>query len=99
MPTITKTTTKKTKSRQPAKSFQMRLTITPEIYDNILKARKKYKYLDDVEIVKIFIGRGADLENLDDLDYLSSPNWNSTASENAFKNSDEAEHWLNSIKN
>ena len=99
MPITTKTTSKKNNSKLPAKSYQMRLTITAEIYEDILKARKKYRYLDDVEIVKIFIGRGADLDSLEDLDYLSSSNWNSTANNNAFKNSQDAAEWLDSIKN
>jgi hypothetical protein len=99
MPITTKTVSKKTNTKPSTKSYQMRLTITPEIYEDILKARKKYRYLDDVEIIKIFIGRGADLDSLDDLDYISSSKWNSTASENAFKNSEDASKWLDSLKN
>lgn len=52
-------TSKVTNQKQ---SYQMRLTINEKIYNDILKARKKYKYLDDVEIIKIFIGLGSDVE-------------------------------------
>jgi hypothetical protein len=65
MPIITKL-----KTKTNAKSYQMRLTITPKIHDEIVKARKKYKYLDDVEIVKIFIGHGVDFAFLKDDDEI-----------------------------
>jgi hypothetical protein len=48
--------------KTPTKSYQVRLTITPELHNDILKARQHYKYLDDVEIIKIFIGRGSKIE-------------------------------------
>jgi hypothetical protein len=47
-----------------SKSYQLRLTVTPKLHADIVKARKKYKYLDDIEIVKIFIGHGVDKEFL-----------------------------------
>lgn len=99
MPVLTKTTSIKKQLKTSTKSYQMRLTITPQIYKDILKARRKYKYLDDTEIIKIFIGRGADLDSQDELDYLSNKNWSKSANPNAFENSDEAMEWLNSTKN
>jgi|GEM_PF-3034790 len=98
MPVLTKTPIKKRRLNPVTKSYQMRLTITPEIYKDILRARRKYKYLDDTEIIKIFIGRGADLDSQDDLDYLLNTNWSKSANPNAFENPEEAMEWLISTK-
>ena len=98
MSLLAKTTTKKKQLKVVTKSYQMRLTITPQIYKDIVRARRKYKYLGDTEIIKIFIGRGADLDNQGDSDYLSNTNWSAAASPDAFDTSDEAMEWLNSVK-
>ncbi|MEI6728991.1 MAG: hypothetical protein WCK98_05090 [bacterium] len=98
MPTLTKNLSKKTKLSPIAKSYQIRLTVTPKIHEDILKARLKYKYLDDIEIIKIFIGRGADLDNVEDLSYLSNSNWSQTSGANAFENTTEAMEFLHSLK-
>jgi predicted GTPase len=54
--TITKVANVATK---PKKSYQIRVNITPELYQEIQKAKKaEFRFLDDAEIIKIFLSRG-----------------------------------------
>jgi hypothetical protein len=60
MLTKTQISTKvKTKRSTKARSYQLRLTITPQIQADLLDARKEYPYLDDIEIIKVWIGKGS----------------------------------------
>ena len=52
-------TTDKKVTKSPKKSYQIRVNITPELYNEIQKAkRNEFRFLDDAEIIKIFLSRG-----------------------------------------
>ena len=57
-----------TKTKKTRKTNFIRLTISPTLEKDLVKARKKYPYLEDAEIIKIWLGNGAksDFGNLSD---------------------------------
>ena len=60
MSTKTKAQKAKTITKKPnsQKTYQLRLTITPQIQADLALARLEYPYLNDLEIIKIWLGRG-----------------------------------------
>lgn len=56
------------------KPYQIRINITRELYNDIQRAKAtQFKYLDDSEIAKIFLSRGA-VNTLPEIDYTDIPN-------------------------
>jgi hypothetical protein len=58
------------------KSYQIRVNITPELYQEIQKAKKnEFRFLDDAEIIKIFLSRGVNYNKVEhELDYSEISN-------------------------
>jgi hypothetical protein len=44
-----------TKTKKTRKTNFIRLTISPSLEKDLVKARKKYPYLEDAEIIKIWL--------------------------------------------
>jgi hypothetical protein len=88
-------TTKTLTKTKTNKIGQIRINRTSAIEKVLEQGRMRYKLLDDNEILKIYIGRGAELDEQSDLDYLKSNNWNNTSNPLAFDTPDIALEWLN----
>jgi hypothetical protein len=57
---VKNTDTKITKAKSDFKPYQIRINITRELYNEIQRAKAaEYKFLNDAEIIKIFLSKGA----------------------------------------
>jgi len=74
---ITKTKKIVIKSKITRKTNFIRLTITPDLEQKLQIYRPKYPFLDDSEILKIWLGNGVNKEIKDDLkrDYSKNKDW------------------------